>query len=38
VDLSDQSAEMRTAVQVGDPFYEKLLLEATWKSLMPVWW
>jgi len=29
VDLSDQSAEMRTAVQVGDPFYEKLLLEAT---------
>jgi phosphoribosylformylglycinamidine synthase len=29
VDISDQSAEMRTAVQVGDPFYEKLLLEAT---------
>mgnify|MGYP001300158541 CR=1 FL=1 len=29
VDLSDQSAEMRTAVQVGDPFFEKLLLEAT---------
>ncbi|MDZ4181602.1 MAG: phosphoribosylformylglycinamidine synthase subunit PurL, partial [Candidatus Cloacimonadaceae bacterium] len=29
VDLSDESAEMRTAVQVGDPFYEKLLLEAT---------
>ncbi|MCB5246808.1 MAG: phosphoribosylformylglycinamidine synthase subunit PurL [Candidatus Cloacimonetes bacterium] len=29
VDLSEQSAEMRTAVQVGDPFYEKLLLEAT---------
>lgn len=29
VDLSEESAEMRTAVQVGDPFYEKLLLEAT---------
>lgn len=29
VDLSDESASMRTAVQVGDPFYEKLLLEAT---------
>jgi len=29
VDLSDRSAEQRTAVQVGDPFYEKLLLEAT---------
>jgi phosphoribosylformylglycinamidine synthase subunit PurL len=29
VDLSDKSAEMRTAVQVGDPFSEKLLLEAT---------
>jgi len=29
VDLSDESAAMRTAVQVGDPFYEKLLLEAT---------
>jgi len=29
VDLSDQSSEKRTAVQVGDPFYEKLLLEAT---------
>lgn len=29
VDLSAESAEMRTAVQVGDPFYEKLLLEAT---------
>lgn len=29
VDLSEQSAEQRTAVQVGDPFYEKLLLEAT---------
>lgn len=29
VELSDESAMMRTAVQVGDPFYEKLLLEAT---------
>ncbi len=29
VDLTEESAEMRTAVQVGDPFYEKLLLEAT---------
>ena len=29
VELSDQSASQRTAVQVGDPFYEKLLLEAT---------
>ncbi|MDP2173203.1 MAG: phosphoribosylformylglycinamidine synthase subunit PurL [Candidatus Cloacimonadaceae bacterium] len=29
VELSHESAEMRTAVQVGDPFYEKLLLEAT---------
>lgn len=29
VELSDESEERRTAVQVGDPFYEKLLLEAT---------
>lgn len=29
VELSENSATMRTAVQVGDPFYEKLLLEAT---------
>ncbi len=29
VDLTEESAQMRTAVQVGDPFYEKLLLEAT---------
>ena len=29
VELSDQSEEKRTAVQVGDPFMEKLLLEAT---------
>jgi len=29
VDLSETSSEQRTAVQVGDPFYEKLLLEAT---------
>lgn len=29
VDLSEKSAEQRTAVQVGDPFSEKLLLEAT---------
>ena len=29
VDLSDESEEKRTAVQVGDPFMEKLLLEAT---------
>lgn len=29
VDLSEDSEEKRTAVQVGDPFYEKLLLEAT---------
>jgi phosphoribosylformylglycinamidine synthase len=29
LELSEQSEEKRTAVQVGDPFYEKLLLEAT---------
>lgn len=29
VDLSNESEEKRTAVQVGDPFTEKLLLEAT---------
>lgn len=29
IELSDESEENRTAVQVGDPFYEKLLLEAT---------
>lgn len=29
VDLSEESSESRTAVQVGDPFYEKLLQEAT---------
>jgi phosphoribosylformylglycinamidine synthase len=29
IELSDESEEKRTAVQVGDPFYEKLLLEAT---------
>ncbi|HOH47521.1 MAG TPA: phosphoribosylformylglycinamidine synthase subunit PurL, partial [Candidatus Cloacimonadota bacterium] len=29
VDISEASEEKRTAVQVGDPFYEKLLLEAT---------
>ncbi|MBM4399863.1 MAG: phosphoribosylformylglycinamidine synthase subunit PurL, partial [Candidatus Cloacimonetes bacterium] len=29
VELSDDSEEKRTAVQVGDPFMEKLLLEAT---------
>lgn len=29
VELSDESEEKRTAVQVGDPFMEKLLLEAT---------
>ncbi len=29
VELSDASSEKRSAVQVGDPFYEKLLLEAT---------
>lgn len=29
VELSDQSEEKRSAVQVGDPFMEKLLLEAT---------
>nr|MDK2850666.1 phosphoribosylformylglycinamidine synthase subunit PurL [Candidatus Cloacimonadota bacterium] len=29
LELSDESEEKRTAVQVGDPFYEKLLLEAT---------
>ena len=28
-DLSDESAEERSAVQVGDPFMEKLLMEAT---------
>jgi phosphoribosylformylglycinamidine synthase len=29
IELSSESEEKRTAVQVGDPFYEKLLLEAT---------
>ncbi len=29
IDLSEESEEKRTAVQVGDPFLEKLLLEAT---------
>lgn len=29
VELTEESEEKRTAVQVGDPFYEKLLLEAT---------
>lgn len=29
IELSEESEENRTAVQVGDPFYEKLLLEAT---------
>ncbi len=29
IDLSEESEEKRTAVQVGDPFMEKLLLEAT---------
>ncbi|HOH60267.1 MAG TPA: phosphoribosylformylglycinamidine synthase subunit PurL, partial [Candidatus Cloacimonadota bacterium] len=29
IELSEESEEKRTAVQVGDPFYEKLLLEAT---------
>ena len=29
VDLSDQSAEDRSSVQIGDPFLEKLLMEAT---------
>lgn len=28
-DLTDENAEKRTAVQVGDPFMEKLLLEAS---------
>jgi phosphoribosylformylglycinamidine synthase len=29
VELSDQSAEDRSSVQIGDPFLEKLLMEAT---------
>ena len=29
VELSEQSAENRSSVQIGDPFLEKLLLEAT---------
>ncbi|MCB5278864.1 MAG: phosphoribosylformylglycinamidine synthase subunit PurL [Candidatus Cloacimonetes bacterium] len=29
LELSEKSEEKRTAVQVGDPFYEKMLLEAT---------
>ena len=32
-DLSDESASKRSAVQVGDPFMEKLLLEATLELL-----
>jgi len=33
VDLSEKSEEQRTAVQVGDPFLEKLLLEATLEAI-----
>jgi len=33
VDLSQKSEEKRTAVQVGDPFLEKLLLEATLEAI-----
>ena len=33
VDLSEKSEEKRTAVQVGDPFLEKLLLEATLEAI-----
>jgi len=33
VDLSAESEEKRTAVQVGDPFMEKLLLEATLETI-----
>jgi phosphoribosylformylglycinamidine synthase II len=29
VEISDESAQMRSAIQVVDPFYQKLLLEAT---------
>ena len=29
MDISEESAQMRTPVQVGDPYYEKLLMEAT---------
>ncbi len=34
IELSDESEEKRTAVQVGDPFYEKLLLEATLEIIL----
>jgi len=33
VDLSEKTQEQRSAVQVGDPFMEKLLLEATIESI-----
>ncbi|MEN6444978.1 MAG: phosphoribosylformylglycinamidine synthase subunit PurL [Candidatus Cloacimonas sp.] len=33
VNLSEKSEEKRTAVQVGDPFLEKLLLEATLEAI-----
>ncbi len=33
VELTDESEEKRTAVQVGDPFMEKLLLEATLETI-----
>ena len=31
VDLSEESAEMRTAVQVGDPFYGNCCWKPLWK-------
>jgi len=33
VDLSEESEEKRSAVQVGDPFTEKLLIEATLEAI-----
>ncbi|MBI9032438.1 phosphoribosylformylglycinamidine synthase subunit PurL [bacterium] len=33
VELTEESEEKRTAVQVGDPFMEKLLLEATLETI-----
>ncbi len=31
-EMSDSSEEKRSAVQVGDPFMEKLCLKHVWKS------
>jgi phosphoribosylformylglycinamidine synthase II len=37
-ELSDESMDDRPAVQVGDPFLEKALVEACWRRLKPGRW